>query len=160
MGDVPLWMLIGLPGSGKSTWATQFKMGRSPLLYISTDHIRAQLYGQEAIQGEWRLIWQQVQAQLHLGVAKTRQGDLGGALYDATNTRRRARRDVIQAARLAGFNRVLAIWLDVPLACCLQRNRQRSRQVPVEVIGKMARQLAGAPPQCDEGFDGVFQVGL
>lgn len=159
MDDVPLWLMIGLPGSGKSTWAHQFVAGPVPVLWVSTDAIRAQRYGHAAVQGNWGEVWAEVQHQFHQGVTQTRQGRLGGVLYDATNTRRRARKDVIKAARRIGFGRILAVWLDVPVECCLSRNRQRSRQVPEAVIQTMARQLAGAPPHCSEGLDAVFRLG-
>ncbi|MBE7383028.1 MAG: AAA family ATPase [Leptolyngbya sp. SIO1E4] len=158
MSDVPLWILIGLPGSGKSTWAERFVQGDLPLLMISTDQIRAQLYGDAATQGAWPQIWQRVQQRFRYGAIETQQGKVGGVLYDATNTRRRWRREIIQTAREIGYNRVLALWFDIPLACCVQRNHLRSRQVPLEVIHTMSRQLAGAPPHCDEGFDAVFQI--
>jgi predicted kinase len=153
-----LWILVGLPGSGKSTWAASFCDGPLPLHLISTDHIRAELFGDEAHQGPWPLIWAQVNARFHNTVLQTQQGTLAGAVYDATNAQRRGRREVIQAARSAGFDRVLALWFDTPIALCLLRNHRRSRQVPPEIIERMARQLVGAPPNVDEGFDAVYRL--
>jgi predicted kinase len=44
--------LIGVPGSGKSTFAASIaKLGN--YIIISTDEIRAALYGNAAIQGNW-----------------------------------------------------------------------------------------------------------
>ncbi|MEO0985269.1 MAG: AAA family ATPase [Cyanobacteria bacterium J06639_14] len=157
MSEVSLWILIGLPGSGKSTWAQQFVNINQPLMLVSTDQIRAQLYGDAIIQGEWLQIWSEVKQNFRRGSWATQKGDFAGVLYDATNTRRKSRREVIQAARTVGFTRLLAVWLDTPLVCCLHRNAQRSRQVPAEVICAMARQLAGAPPHCNEGFDVLFR---
>lgn len=155
---VSLWVLIGLPGSGKSTWASTFAQTGLSLHLISTDQIRFDLYGNEAIQGQWLQIWHRVQQQFRQSVSAIHQGHLTGVIYDATNTRRRPRREVIQAAHQAGFTRILAIWIDTPLDQCLDRNQQRSRQVPTKVIHAMARQLAGAPPHCNEGFDALFRV--
>lgn len=158
MSEIPLWIFIGLPGSGKSTLARRFAQCSSPLMVVSTDQIRAQLYGDESIQGEWLQIWSQVQQNLRRGMLETRKGHFAGVLYDATNTRRRSRRQVIQNAQVTGFTRLLAVWLDTSLALCLQRNAQRSRQVPPAVICAMARQLAGAPPHHNEGFDALFRL--
>jgi dephospho-CoA kinase len=44
--------LIGVPGSGKSTFSAEFaKLGNYRI--VSTDAIRASLYGDATIQGEW-----------------------------------------------------------------------------------------------------------
>lgn len=155
---IPLWLLIGLPGSGKSTWATYFCQRNPPLQLISTDKIRGELFGDEAIQGPWLSVWAEVTRCFQLAVQQTQTGTVLGTVYDATNAQRKGRRVVIQAARAAGFNRILAVWFDIPTAICLHRNQQRSRQVPVEVIEAMARQLAGASPHVDEGFDALYRV--
>ena len=128
-----------------------------PYGLISTDRIRAQLYGDEAIQGHWGTIWVEATTQFERHVELIRAGNLGGSLYDATNTRRRDRHLVIQVARKAGFNTIFGMWFDVPLKTCLARNQSRARQVPTVVIERMARQLAGAPPHWLEGFTAVFR---
>lgn len=156
--DIPLWLLIGLPGSGKSTWAEHFRQTGPAIAYISTDQIRQQLFGSEATQGPWAKVWQQVRQEWQSAIQQTQQGQLSGALYDATNVQRRGRRQVIKTAQAIGFTRVIAIWLDVPLTECLQRNQRRSRQVPTAVIQAMARQLSGAPPHSSEGFDAVYRL--
>jgi len=157
--DFPLWVLIGLPGSGKSTWASYFQQANAPIALISTDQIRQELFGNEATQGPWLQVWATVVERWQQAAQQTQTGQLRGAIYDATNAQRRHRRTVIQQARSSGFTRLLAVWVDVPLSICLERNQQRSRQVPSEVIHTMARQIDGAPPHCDEGFDAVYRLG-
>ncbi len=156
--DIPLWLIIGLPGSGKSTWARRFQQAGPEIAYISTDQIRGELFGDEAIQGSWPQVWQRVQQDFQIVVQQTDEGQVSGALYDATNVQRRGRRRVIQAARSSGFTRLQAVWLDVPLATCLERNQRRARQVPTDIINAMSRQLAGAPPHPDEGFAAVYRL--
>lgn len=156
--EVSLWILIGLPGSGKSTWGHLLSQHYPDLRLIATDQIRAWLYGDAAIQGDWLEIWGWVQHYLRSSVATIQANQRVGVIYDATNTRRRARRDLVTLARDMGYTRVLGFWFDVPLECCLWRNQQRSRQVPPEVIRQMARQLAGAPPDWREGFDAIVRL--
>ncbi len=154
---IPLGILIGLPGSGKSTWAGQFVTAHPDYQIVSTDDIRASLYGDAASQGDWLQIWAQVLAAWHQGVAAILQGDLAGILYDATNTRRRHRREAILAARRLGFTHITFYWFDVSLSTALERNRLRSRQVPGAVIERMHRQLQAAPPSLAEGVDQVVR---
>lgn len=154
---VALVFLIGIPGSGKSTWAADFRQ-TCPCLLISTDQIRAELFGDAAIQGDWRLVWAVVQQRFQQAVQQIQAGQIELALYDATNVKRRYRRDLIQVARSSGFNHITGVWLNPPLAVCLERNRNRSRQVPEPVIDRMHRQLWGAPPRLREGMDRLQYV--
>ncbi len=55
--------LIGIPGSGKSTFAAQLaKLGNYRI--VSTDAIRQQLYGDAIIQGEWSEVEELVISQI------------------------------------------------------------------------------------------------
>ena len=50
--EVPkLEILIGLPGSGKSTYCKEKRELNSNSVYLSSDKIREELYGNESIQG-------------------------------------------------------------------------------------------------------------
>ncbi|MEA5452124.1 AAA family ATPase [Leptolyngbya sp. CCNP1308] len=153
---VPLLMLVGIPGSGKSTWARDFVLANSRYRIVSTDDLRAQLYGDAAIQGDWLRIWQQVVIRWRQAIAAIHQGELEGVIYDATNARRRHRREAIAAARQSGFAPITLVWFDLPLSLALERNRGRSQPVPDDIIAAMHRQLQGAPPSMQEGVDRVL----
>ncbi|WOD39382.1 AAA family ATPase [Nodosilinea sp. E11] len=153
---MPLLMLVGIPGSGKSTWARDFVLDHPCYQIVSTDAIRAELYGDAAIQGDWPQIWQQVVTLWHQGIVAIRRGELDGVIYDATNARRRYRRAAIAAARQTGFTHITLTWFDLPLSVALERNRGRSQPVPMDVIAAMHRQLQGAPPSVAEGADRVI----
>ncbi len=154
----PLIVLVGIPGSGKSTWARQFVQTHPRYRIISTDQCRATLFGDEATQGPWSQVWQQVLASLHDGFEAIAQGQLDGLIYDATNASRRQRCAAIAAARQLGFAPITLYWFDVPLELALQRNLTRSRQVPTEVIERMHRQLQGAPPDPSDGGNQVVRL--
>ncbi|PSR16816.1 AAA family ATPase [filamentous cyanobacterium CCP3] len=149
-------MLVGIPGSGKSTWARDFVFTHPGYCIVSTDVVRAELYGDETVQGDWQQIWRTVLAQWHQGIAAIQRGELDGVIYDATNARRRNRREAIAAARQIGFTSVTLIWFDVPLNLALERNRGRWRQVPTDIVVTMHRQLQGAPPSMAEGVEQVL----
>ncbi len=151
-GSKPIIILIGLPGSGKSTWAHQFIVQCPRYRIVSTDTTRAQLYGDEAIQGSWHDVWRHIQQSLRASLETLEAGQLDGVIYDATNARRRHRRQFIQYLQRLGYGPLGAIWFDRPLSICLERNAQRHRQVPEAVICRMQRQLQGAPPDVAEGL--------
>lgn len=171
-----LIVLIGLPGSGKSTLA-QVLVNNYGCGLVSTDAIRGRLFGDEATQGPWPQIWQEVE-QAFRGVTGVRSGqvvrkrrsdaanlltdspshEISHTLYDATNAARRQRREVILLGRRCGFWQITGLWLDVPLALCLERNRRRDRQVPEAIIEQMHRRLAGAPPSLSDGFDTLIHL--
>ncbi len=152
-----LIILIGLPGSGKTTLAQHLLTASPERRWISTDAIRAQLFGDEAVQGPWLQVWREVQHQLQQAVGHISQRQTPDAIYDATNTARKQRRRVLTLARSLGFREIIGFWLDLPLEVCLARNHQRDRVVPEAVMLRMHRQLLGAPPALEEGFTSLIR---
>jgi len=68
---------------------------------------------------------------------------------DATNLTRSDRRPYFRMAE--AFNcTVEAIYFDVPIEVCQERNTRRGRQVATDVIERLARKLQ--PPRHEEGF--------
>ncbi|QSJ15840.1 AAA family ATPase [Nostoc sp. UHCC 0702] len=147
-----LLLLIGLPGSGKSTLAQQLVTQSPQIQLISTDAIRGQLFNSEAFQGPWFLIWREIEQQFQQAIATGKT-----AIFDATNTQRRHRREVIVLGRDLGFTNITGIWVSTPVWLCLARNKKRPRQVPEEVILRMHRQLRDAPPSLEEGLDSLIR---
>ena len=115
------------------------------------------MFGDEAIQGSWLKIWLEVRRQFQETVSQIAASELDFAIYDATNVVRKQRRQAIALARKSGFTHLTGLWLDVPIEICLERNSQRSRQVPEAVIFRMARRLYGALPSVEEGFDRLIK---
>lgn len=144
-------MLIGLPGSGKSSLAGQV-LARGPhWRLLSTDALREQLFGQAAIQGPWVAIEQALDQQLRLAWLARRP-----VILDATQARRRHRRRALAQLVQAGYGAVWGLWLREPLGRCCQRNRGRDRQVPQEIMRSMHRSLEATPPRLDEGFSQLW----
>lgn len=151
-----LILLIGLPGSGKSTLAKQLLTVSPQMRLISTDAIRGQLFGSEAIQGSWLLIWEEIERQLKQAITTGQ-----GVILDATNTHPVYRRELIASARNLGFTDIIGVWVKTPVWLCLARNKRRaatlgvspSRQVPQDVIWYMHKQIQEAPPSLEDGLD-------
>lgn len=168
-----LIVMVGLPGSGKSTAGSQY--GK----VCSSDDIREELYGDAAIQYDPVLAKKELEAQ---GIsledlpkkqaqrmleqtgnqmvfdalnAKVKEALMAGedVVYDATSISRKNRARTLQA--FAGlYDKAIAVFVNTPLITALQRNRNRTRKVPEDVICRMARQLE--PPVQEEGFDEII----
>jgi predicted kinase len=74
---------------------------------------------------------------------------------DATNLSIHERRQWIKMAKSFGYE-TQAVFFDVPLAVCLERNAQRDRSVSEEIMKKMAEKLKA--PAFEEGFDKITVV--
>jgi predicted kinase len=155
---IPLLLLTGLPGSGKSSLAQNLICANPNRRLISTDAIRAQLFGDEAVQGSWLGVEQEVERQFRQTVQEILSGQASEGIYDATNAVRKQRREAIALARRCGFTHVTGLWLHTPLWLCLERNRNRDRQVPEDIILQMHRRLVGAPPSLAEPLDCLIEI--
>ncbi|MBO1065198.1 MULTISPECIES: ATP-binding protein [Nostocales] len=147
-------ILIGVPGSGKSTFATELaKLGNYRI--VSTDVIRQELYGDTTIQGDWIDIEAAVISQITAALAQN-----NAVIYDATNAKRAWRLDLLEKLKLVVASPVLWMgwYLKTPLVTCKGWNQQRTRQVPDVVIESMHQWLQDFPPMAAEGFAAVKEV--
>jgi predicted kinase len=132
-------LLIGLPGSGKSTWAR----GKSGVL--SSDALRELL----ADDPDNQKIHPRVFRVLRYLLKQRLELERPATFIDATNLTLRERRPYFRMCT-AFDAQVDAVFFDVPSEVCMQRNRERSRLVPDDVILAMARRLVA--PTRAEGF--------
>ncbi len=139
-------VLVGLPGSGKSTYLE--RLGAPAL---SSDRIRGLLADDETDQTIHDRVFQTVRyllrQRLELGRPVT--------YIDATNLTVEDRRPYIEMGRAHGCE-VEAVFCDVPLEVCRERNARRRRVVPEEALAKMAAKLV--PPAVEEGFARVTLI--
>lgn len=157
--------LIGLPGSGKSTFARKLKEIIIDAVIVSTDTIRQQLYGDESIQGDWAEIEQEVLQQIVKAIAARKS-----VIYDATNVHRDWRTNILAKTQAKLTTDAPSIYwiawhLQTPLDLCKQWNQTRAReaypknrQVPEQIIEQYAQILQHFPPVQQEGFMQIYQV--
>ena len=147
-------LMIGPPASGKSTVAALL----APMLgaeLIATDDIRAQLYGDPAVQGCWPEVEQELHRRIRAAVATGRP-----VLVDATHARRPWRLALTQGLALPLPVQWVGWWLRTPREVCLAWNQQRSRAVPAAVIAAFADALDDPTeyPDPSEGFAALVQL--
>jgi predicted kinase len=139
-------VLVGLPGSGKSTYLQQIGMRG-----LSSDVIRGLLADDERDQANQERVFQTVRYLLRQRLAMERPV----TYIDATNLRPEERRPYLEIGHQFGCD-VEAMFFDVPLAVCRERNAGRDRVVPEEAMAAMAAKLVA--PAVEEGFTKVTVV--
>jgi predicted kinase len=139
-------LAIGLPGSGKTTW-----FGRRGITPLSSDLLRNILFDDVEEQRYQGLVFSTLRSLLRARlIAKMPMN-----YVDATNLSIHERRQWIKMAKSFGYE-VQAVFFDVPLEVCLDRNRQRDRSVSEDVMRRMAEKLK--PPVFEEGFEKITVV--
>jgi predicted kinase len=139
-------LAVGLPGSGKSTYFA--RRGIHPL---SSDTLRLWLLDDANNQLSQSQIFSALRYLLRLRLLLGRPQNF----VDATNLTRKERRVYIRMGERYGYE-LRALYFDVPLAVCLERNRRRNRQVPKAAMLRLAQRLC--PPALEEGFAKITVV--
>jgi predicted kinase len=139
-------LAIGLPGSGKTTW-----FGRRGVSPLSSDLLRGILFDDVEEQRDQGLVFSTLRSMLRARLI----AHMPWNYVDATNLSIHERRQWVKMAKSFGYE-VHAVFFDVPLEVCLERNRKRDRSVSEDVMRKMAEKLK--PPVFEEGFEKITVV--
>ena len=131
-----LVVMVGLQGSGKSTWVVGHFAGTH--VVVSKDH--------------WPHARRREARQLRVVDELLAAGR--SVVVDNTNPAVEDRAPLIAAARAAGVP-VRAIWLDTPAALCLERNERREGRARIPLVGVLATRSRLVPPTLAEGFHRV-----
>src|ERR1700734_1679937 len=139
-------LAIGLPGSGKSSW---FK--RHNVVPLSSDMVRSLLFDDVREQRFQDLVFSNLRSMLKARLIAKRPMNY----VDATNLTPQERQHWIKLAKDYQYE-VHAVFFDVPLEVCVERNQRRDRVVPEDVMRRMAAKLKA--PAFEEGFAKITVV--
>src|SRR6266567_8621132 len=121
-------VLVGLPGSGKSSY-----LDRMGVAGLSSDTIRKWLADDETDQTIHETVFQTLRYLLRQRLSLRRPV----TFIDATNLTPQERAPYIGIGKSYGCE-IEAVFFDVPLDLCRQRNAGRRRVVPEDALEKMA----------------------
>lgn len=147
--DTTVSMMIGIPGSGKSTFAKTLSG-----VYICPDEVRKELYGDISVQGNSKEVFDIVEKRIKEAIQNGND-----VIYDATNTTP-YRKETITEFRSYGADKVHGYFINTPFEVCCERNKNRkdrSEPVPENVMNRMHEGIINNPPSKEDGFD-VFVV--
>lgn len=138
-----LIMLCGIPGSGKTTYAKKYVEEYPSTIHISSDEIRAELWGNEATQGDNSKVFSLMQSRT---IEALNNGQ--SVMYDCTNITRKDRSYII--ALCPKFVKIECHIIWAPIETCIERDAARDRTVGKEVIDRMLKRFQA--PYYDEGI--------
>lgn len=141
-----LILLVGIPGSGKTTYAKNYIEQNVNTIHLSSDAIRKELYGDEAIQGNpgevFFLMQKRAVEALNNGI---------DVIYDSTGMTRKDRTGVINIC--PKFTKIECHIIWAPIEECIERDATRDRTVGKVVIDRMLKRFQA--PYYDEGIDEI-----
>lgn len=147
-----LYVMCGIPGSGKSYAAKQITEKFTK--YVSRDEVRFSMLkeGQDYFSQERKVF------SAFIGQIQALLNDGYNVIADATHLNRGSRAKLLNALDLDGVKVIAFDMFDVPFEVCVERNAQRSgrERVPDDAMKNMKR-YSSRPTQA-EGFDTILKV--
>lgn len=142
-----LYMMVGLPGSGKTYYANQLEN----VTVHSSDAIRAEILGDVTDQSQQNLVFTTLHNRV---VADLWHGK--NTVYDATNINYRQRMQFLKwlTARRIPNLKTVCVFLATPYQKCLEQNHSRERTIPDQVITRMYKHFD--VPMFAEGWDEIW----
>jgi len=140
-----MYMMIGLPASGKSTIAKQISESEGAII-VSSDEIRKEM-GDENDQTNNEKVFKEVEKRLKEYLSQGKD-----VIFDATNINYKRRRDWLNRFNKFDIEKI-AVLVATTYEECLERNDKRKRRVPEGVIERMYFNFY--VPQYYEGFDDI-----
>lgn len=137
-----VYMLIGLPGSGKSTYANKLKTDNNVI--ISSDGIREEI-GYLGDMSRNKEVFGILKARLKENVENNKD-----VILDCTNLTCKGRKSLLEDIE----DKKVAIVLDKPISTCIENNNNRERNIKESIINSMSERFD--KPTYEEGFDAII----
>lgn len=141
-----LILCVGIPGSGKTTYAQKYISEHNNIIHLSSDGIREELWGDEATQGDNNEVFSLMQ---NRAIEALNNGQ--SVVYDSTGMTRKDRSYII--SQCPKFVKIEAHIIWAPIETCIKRDANRERTVGKEVIDRMLKRFQA--PFYDEGIDEI-----
>ena len=137
-------MMVGLPCSGKSTYAEKLSKEYNAVIH-SSDALREELTGDINNQDNNELVFQT----MHKRIKDDLQNGVS-CIYDACQVTRKSRMSFIQQLNKIPCRKI-CVLMATRYKRCIERSKTRERKVPEYVIERMYKKFD--PPYWYEGWD-------
>lgn len=140
-----LIMLVGLPASGKTTVANEYK--ERGYKVFSYSEIRTELFGKSNTQNDTEPVFKVMHSRIR---ASLLSGD--NVVYDATNINARRREAFLNEIRMFDCHKH-CVFMAVPYSTCVIKNQKRADRFPFSAMERMRKSFD--IPYYFEGWDEI-----
>lgn len=150
-----MYVLVGVPGSGKSTWVANQKWAKD-MPIVSTDRfVEAHAEKEGKTYSEVFDEYMPIAVRLMANQVLICQANKLDLIWDQTSTTIATRAKKIKM--LPEYYKIAVVFRTPETAELQKRLASRpGKTIPWDVVSKMAQQLEAEPPQLDEGFDEIW----
>ena len=152
-----LLVLVGAPGSGKSTWAAKFAKEHKAL-HVSRDIIRySMLEDNDEYFANEDVVFDTFCNYIKEGL---RIDDFEYVIADATHLNQFGRNKLLSHITLTPDVKLIAVVFDTPLQTCLDRNAKRTGRscVPESIVKRMWNSFTDPIHDQMQHFDEVWHI--
>ncbi len=146
-----LILMVGAPGSGKSTWSSKYLTNNPHTVILSSDKFRAIFGKDENDQSVTGRVFSHIKIETDEYLKKGND-----VIIDATNVDKKSRKDWVYLAKKHNAKLIAYIFL-MDRDTLVKRNQERGnrggRNVPPEIIDLLLSRYV--PPTKEEGFDEI-----
>lgn len=150
-----LYVLVGVPASGKTTWVENQKWAKD-IPVVSTDRfVEAYAKEQGKTYSEVFKEYMPIAVKLMANQALICQANKLDVIWDQTSTTVSTRAKKIRM--LPNYYKIAVVFKTPPTAELERRLASRpGKEIPWEVVSDMAQKLEAEPPTKEEGFDEIW----
>lgn len=145
---IKVYIMSGIPGSGKSTAAHKIAGQDANIEVFSSDDIRQELFGDPSCQLYPQLVFEKLYSRAREAISAGKD-----IIIDATNLKPKVRKNVMRQFKDYDCE-FIGVAVERKLDVCLRQNDSRDRHVPHDVIKGMYRKYVR--PSIDEGFSEII----
>ena len=135
-------LMVGIQGSGKSTWARKYVEEHENSVWISRDVIRKEIIGDGEYFSKEKEVWKAFCNIIEEAIENKKDHIVIDATHISIASRRKVLYEVVNIINVSNYN-LKVIVIDTPLMTCLHRNEEREgfEYVPKSVIKRFSTQL-------------------
>ena len=152
-----IYLLCGIPGSGKSTWAKNQLDDNS--IWISRDLIRFSMVSEkEEYFSKEKEVFKEFIKQINVAI---RNNNIENIYIDATHINEVSRDNILSKIAIKDVDELNIVYFNTSLETCISRNTRRLGRecVPEKAITKMYKNFTHPEKDTKYTYNNIYEIG-